>query len=111
MAFQVVDPEHRLVQRQRQAAGHRGADQQRTGQARSLRVGDRIDGIRLQTGFGKHLLQQRNGAPDVIARGQFRHHAAIRLVHGDLGMQRMRPQTELRVVQRNAGFVARGFDA
>ena len=37
--------------------------------------------------------------------------SGILLVHGDLRVQRVRQQPALRVVQRQAGFIAGGFDA
>jgi hypothetical protein len=43
VAFEVVHAEHRLVERQAEAAGDRGADQQRAGQAWALGVGDGVD--------------------------------------------------------------------
>jgi hypothetical protein len=61
--------------------------------------------------LGQHPLQQRDQAPDVVARCQFRHHAAIGLVHRHLGMHRMAEQAAPGIVERDAGFVAGGFDA
>ena len=58
-----------------------------------------------------HLFEQRQRAPDVIARRQFRHDAAVLAMHRDLRMQRVRKQAALRVVEREAGFVAGAFDA
>ncbi len=111
MAFQVVHAEHRLVQRQAQAAGDRGAHQQGPGQARALGVGDRVDVGERHVGLGQRLLQQGDGAPDMVARGQLRHHAAVLLVHGDLGMQGVGEQAALGVVQGEAGFIAGRFNA
>ena len=54
---------------------------------------------------------QRQHAPDVVARSQFRHHAAVFGVHRHLGMQGVGEQAALGMVQRNAGFVAGGFDS
>jgi len=109
--FQVVDAEHRLVQRQTQAAGKRGADQQRAGQPRTLGVGDRIDLRQRSAAVLEGLLQQRNRAADVVARCQFRHHAAVRRMHRNLRVQRMRQQALFGIDQRNAGFVTGGFNA
>ena len=47
----------------------------------------------------------------MVARGQFRHHAAVGLVHRHLRMHGMGEQAALRVVEGDAGFVAGGFDA
>ena len=59
----------------------------------------------------QHALDQRDDAPDVVARRELRHHAAVVLVHGDLRMQRVREQAGVRVVHGDAGLVAGGLDA
>ena len=55
--------------------------------------------------------EQRQRAPDMVARRQFRHDAAVFPMHRDLRMQRVREQAALRVVERETGFVAGAFDA
>lgn len=47
----------------------------------------------------------------MVARGKLRHHAAILAVHFRLRIKRVTQQSALRVVERNAGFVAGGFNA
>jgi hypothetical protein len=66
---------------------------------------------RTQCDSASTLCQQRDQAADVVARGQFRHHAAIGFVHRHLGMHRMAEQAAPGIVERDAGFVAGGFDA
>ena len=111
MAFQVMDAQHRLVDGQAQAASDGGTDQQRAGQARTLRVGDGVDLGQGDAGLRQGLFQQRDGAADMVARRQFGHYAAILLVHGDLRIEGVRQQAALRVIQGQAGFVTGGFDA
>jgi hypothetical protein len=72
-----------------QRLGEAGADQQGAGQARSGRVGDGVDVPAAAPASASTALQQRNQAPDVVARGQFGHHAAVGLVHRDLRMHGM----------------------
>ncbi len=55
-------------------------------------------------------VEQRQHAPDVIARGKFRHHPAVGLVHLDLGVQRLAKQSSLAVQECDAGLVAGGLD-
>ncbi len=62
-------------------------------------------------GLGQQLAQQRHSAPQVIARGQLRHHAAVWRVQADLAVQRVAEQAALAVVQAKAGFVAGSFEA
>ena len=47
----------------------------------------------------------------MVARGEFRHHAAIVGMHRHLGMQGMAEQPAFGVVERDASFIAGGFDA
>ena len=110
VAFQVMHAHCRLAQRGGQRAGHAGTDQQRARQARAARVGHHIDIGQRALRALHDLLCQRQHAPNVVATGQFRHHAAKRLVHDDLAVQRMRQQTRdgacAGVHQRHAGFIA-----
>ena len=59
----------------------------------------------------EHLLDQRHDAPDVVARRELGHDAAVVVVHRDLRVQRVREQPRARVVDGDAGLVAGGFDA
>ncbi len=110
MAFEMMHAEHGFIEREAEAACYRCADQQRAGETGALRVGDGIDVVARHAAFGEDLFEQGNGATDMIARGQFRHDAAVFLMHFYLRVQRMRKQAALRVVQRQACFVTGGFD-
>ncbi len=110
VTLKVMDADDRLVPCQRQRVGDPGADQQRAGQARSLGVGDRIDRGGRDAGALQHLAEQGQHTPDMVARRQFRHHAAVCAVHLDLRVQGVGEQPLRRVVQRQAGFVAGTFD-
>ena len=59
----------------------------------------------------EHLFEQGNRAPDVVARGQLGYDAAVFFMHRHLRMQCVRQQAALGIVEREAGFVAGGFDA
>ncbi len=110
VALQVVDAQHRNVQAEGQRVGHAGAHQQRAAQARALGVGDGVEVGQGLAGFGQAGLGQRNGAADVVAAGQLRHHAAVFGVHGHLGVQLVGQQAAVCVVQRDSGFVAGRFN-
>ena len=47
----------------------------------------------------------------MVARGQFRYHAAIITVQIDLAVQGMGQQTALGIIYGDAGFVAGGLNA
>ena len=70
---------------QRVGIGRTG--QQRAAQAGALRVGNGVDVGILHTRFLQSRLRERHEPADVVAAGQFGHHAAIFGVHGHLGMQ------------------------
>ena len=91
--------------------GNAGTDQQRAGQSRPFGVGDGLDVVQGAAGLLQDLPGQRQYAPDVIARSEFRHHPAIFGVHRHLRVQRMGEQAALGMVQSNAGFIAGGFDS
>ena len=114
MTFKVVNADHRLAQRSRQRTGHACAHQQGTGKARTPGVGHHIDIAEHETGTHHHLAGERQHAADVVTAGQFRHHAAIGLVHLDLAVQGMCEQTRPARVpglgQSHAGFVAGRFN-
>lgn len=67
--------------------------------------------LALDARLGHHLFEERQRAADVIARREFRHHAAVLAMHGDLRVKGVRKQPALGVVEREAGFVAGTFDA
>ena len=87
------------------------ADQQGAGQAGPLGEGDRVDVRQCQAGVLQCLAGEGQHSPDVIARGQFRHHAAEAFVHRDLRMQALGEQAALGAIERDPGFVAGGFDS
>ena len=101
----------RHLEGESQRGGDARAHQQRPGQPRPFGVGDALDVLQGAARFLQHLAGERQHAADMVARGQFRHHAAVFGVHRHLGMQGVGEQAALGVVERDAGFVAGGFDA
>jgi len=115
MPFQVVHAQHRLVQRRAQRASHASTHQQRTGQPWPARERHHIHILQGLAGCGQHLMGQRQHAANMVAAGQFGHHAAIGLVHLDLAVQRMRQQHRQIVAthphQCHPGFITGGLDS
>ncbi len=111
MALEVMHADDRLRERETECIGDRRADQQRPREARSLRVRDPVEVAQRNAALGKHALRERNDALNVIARRELGHHAAVRLMHRHLRMQRVREEAAAGVVDGEPGFVARGFDA
>ncbi len=111
MTLEMVNANDRFAERECQRRCDACADQQRARQTRPLRVCDPIEIGQPDVRLRKHALGQRNDAPDMIARREFRHDTPITLVNRDLRMQRMREQAPVRVEYGYTGFVAGGFDA
>ena len=84
VAFHVVHADDRLVQREAERIREARADEERAGEPRALRVGDRVDIAHADAGVGEHLRHERQHALDVLARGELRHDAAVRAVQRDL---------------------------
>jgi hypothetical protein len=62
-------------------------------------------------GIGQQLTQQGDRAAQMIARGQFRHHATVHGVQRHLAVQGVAEQAVPAVVKAKAGLVAGGFYA
>ena len=88
----MVHGHRRPPQRQAQGGGETRTHQQGTGQPRTLRVGHQVDVATAQPGLGEHLAREGNDSSDVIARGQFGHHAPVGLVHVGLAVQDVRQE-------------------
>ena len=111
MSFEMVHAQRRYAQRKAQPIGDAGADQQRAGKSRALRVGDAVEVGKRSAGLAQHRFGQRHHPTDVVARGELGHDSAVGLVHRHLRMQRMGEQAASAVVQREPGLVAGGFYA
>ena len=95
----------------RQRASQRGTDQQCPHESWPGGVGNAAEVAGRQTRLVQYLVDQLRGLADVIARGQFRHHAAVLCVQVDLAVQTLGDDSARRVVDGDAGLVAGGLDA
>jgi len=84
------------------------ADQQRAGQTRALGVADSLQIRSLLPRLFEYRARQGDEPANVVAGREFRDHAAIGLVHGDLGMNRLGEEPP--VIKGDAGLIARGLD-
>ena len=84
VAFEMVDRNQRLIEREGQSLGIADSHQQGTGEAGTLGDGDRIDRSVRLFGLGQCLLNNGNNRPQVLARGKLRHNSPIRLMRRDL---------------------------
>ncbi len=111
VALEVVHPDHRRAQRVAQRARHAGAHQQRPDQAGSRRIGNPVNGLQRKSGLRQGLFDHRQEARDVVARGQFRHHAAMGGMQRHLAEDPVRDEAALAVIDGDGRLVAGGFDA
>jgi hypothetical protein len=111
VAFQVVDPDDRHAPGIAERAPEASTDQQRPDEARSRRIGNAVNGLRLDARLGQGRLDHRQEALDVLARGELRHHPAVAAVQLDLAEDAIRHEAFFAVVERNRRLVAGGFDA
>ena len=111
VSFHMVNAEHRNAECAGHAVGGAGADHQRADQPGACRVGDGVQLGAFELCSREHLVDQRQQAPGMVARGEFRHHTAVVRVHRHLAMQRIGQQAAVGVVKGDAGLVAGGFDA
>ena len=66
---------------------------------------------RSSPGCGQRLPDQGQYPPDVVSGGKFRHNTAILAMHFRLRVKRVAQQAVAGVINRDAGFVAGGFNA
>ena len=83
--FQMVDRDQRLLQRECQRLCKTDPYEQRAGQARSLRHGERINALVSLVGIFEGLADHRHNRTQMLARGQLWHYSAVRSVGGELG--------------------------
>ena len=95
----------------RQPLGHGAAHQQRADQSGARRVGNTVQLLRTQASAFQRGLHQRQQFANVIARGQFRHHATVAGMQFDLTVQLVRQQTLHCVINGHTRFITTGFDA
>ena len=86
------------------ATNHQCADEPWTG-----RIGHSVRA--LYAGLIQHLLHQRQKTPYMVARGYFRHYAAVDGVQVNLTVQRIRQQAGFGAVQGYPGLITTGFNA
>ena len=111
MAFQVIYRDQRLVQREGQRLRVADADQQSSGESRTLGDGEGVDRMKGLAGIGEGFANHRHDGPQMLARGQFRHHSAVRLMGGNLRKHHVRDDLLARAHHCGCGLIAGALDA
>ena len=88
-----------------------GTDQKRACKPRTFGDGHGSQFFFLDIGAREYVVDQHQGAADMVAAGEFRHNAAVGAMHVDLSVHGVGKQTFFAINQRNARFVARAFNA
>jgi len=84
VSLKMIHPDQWLAGRKRHSLGELDAHKQRAHQPRSDRDGDSIQLRGLNTRLFQRGIDDRRDVSEMVAGGQFRHHAAVRLMHLDL---------------------------
>src|SRR5208282_2742613 len=111
VSLKMVHGDQWLLQPEGQRLGIADANQQSARQSRTLRDRNGIDGLISLSRFGQSLAHHRNNRAQVLARGQFRNHSAIRLVRGDLRGNDVRQNPLPRAHHGRARLITGAFDA
>ena len=118
MPLQVVDAHRGYPQGITQGIGHAGSDQQGSCEAGTLSVCDPPQVVDLAAGCAQHPSSERQQAPDMVPRRQFRHNAAVLGVHVDLRVKCLGEEFATvpvllgaQLVKRDASLIARGFNS
>src|SRR5258706_6512016 len=98
MSLEVMHADDGLCQGQAKRVGDARSTQERCRKPGTLGVSNAIEVHEAAMRFAEHTLRQRQHAPDMVARGELGHYAAVDFVQGDLRMQSIREQPAIRVV-------------
>ena len=110
MAFEMIDGDERLADRQGQPLADQKSDHYAADQPRTRGRRDRIDLTDGDIGLMQHLANQSRQDLDMGASGNFRNYAAkgaVRVVLPDHGLRQDLP---IAANQRRGTVVARGFE-
>jgi len=111
MPLQMMDAQHRFAPGQAQAGGEARSHQKSAYETGSRSVGNTVDRLRARLGIGKRLPEKGQKAPNMVPRGQFRHHPSVGLVHRDLAVKPVGQQSQVAVIDRHRRLIARAFNA
>ena len=110
VTFEMVDGDERLAQGEGQRFGVGNPHQQCARQAWALGHGDGIQIGEADAGFVQRRANHRNDVAQMFARGEFRNHAAIGRMDGDLRGHNAREDAPPALHHRGRGLVAGAFD-
>ena len=107
----MMHAQNRYVQCKAERGGNACPYQQCAGQPWSLRISYGAEITLILSGFSQGLPEEGQNPPDVIPGCEFRHYAAILVMHFRLRIKRVAQQTAMSMIKRDPGFIARRFNA
>ena len=110
VAFEVVDGDERLAQREGEGLGVADTDEQRAGEAWAFGDGDRIQLRHAYAGFAEGGVDDRDDGAEVLAGGELRNDAAVGRVDGDLRGDDVRELAGAALDDGGGGLVAGALD-
>jgi hypothetical protein len=113
MTLQVIDPHHRLGERDGQGAGIAVPDEKRRGETGPRGCRNAVDGGKPQPRLAHHARNEKRQIAQVLPGGHLRHDTAVGPVQLDLGTDRLRDdigRAGIALHQRDGCLVAGGFD-
>ena len=111
VAFEMVNGDKRLFDREGERFSVTQSHEQRSRETRALCNGDGVDGVIGLACIFERLAHYRDNGAQVLARGQLRHDAAVRLMGLDLRVDDARDEFLSGPNYRRSGFVAGTLDA
>jgi hypothetical protein len=110
VALQMMNAEGGHIPGIGETARQARSGEQRSDEARPCGIGDPADITRGAARVLQRALNQRQQAPDVIARCEFRHHATVRAMQLHLAVELVRQQAGARIQHRGSALVTGGFE-
>ncbi|CAI8408748.1 MAG: Uncharacterised protein [Halieaceae bacterium] len=109
--FHMVHPQAGHTEARGNSPTQRGTHHQCANKPRARGISHALNLTAGNAALRQHLINQRQGFTHVVTAGQLGHHTAVLRVNVDLGVQCVRQQTPLGVIQRHPGLITAGFYA
>ena len=111
MTFEVIHGNQRLIESEREAFRIADAYQQSSRETGALRDRNSVDRVITALSIAQRLPDHRHNSAQMLARGQFGHNSAVRLMSCNLGGDNVRDQLLARTHYGCRGLITGAFDA
>jgi hypothetical protein len=110
VSFEMIDGDERLVGSEGQGFCVADSDQQCAGESWTLGDGDSVELIERHIGLAQRSANDGNDVAQVLARSEFRHYSAERLMRGDLRSDHRRDEALAALDDGSGRLIARTLD-